>query len=503
MITNKDILKKLEETQKLRDQNEEWAKCISLTDKYINSLPQYSSLRSSVKKLMKANNRIQESEPEDVNAIVEEKKQKLEEINNKKSEITHNIKVNHSKTKSLTKKIERLRLTQIKEQESLDQIRKDHDEQKQQQEALLSKLRRIESDLSLQNKDLEKLRVEVDHLSSREVQVKKSATNANSGPKNEIYIPSLTPKSKDSELSSDEQQNTATSFTNSNQLSGHSGPISYITTSNTPGFIATGDDDSLVNIYDLTSYSLLATLHDSKRSTMALRFSPSDNIFCTASYDSSVRLYSVPAFKQVSTISSNKECVNDVCFLYDSKLVTCSRDGHLRLFDVNKSKQLNEIKTGSTPHSIHVIGESTVITAHHDGKLRCFDFRANKDAVFEIKAHKSKVFQVIGKKDSPNVVSFGLDYNMVMTDIRAKNVVQKLSFRKSGLPSEKMQMSMNDEMVIYCGGTDGRIYKYDLKNRNFLEAKNAHTHPCICVEYDSNARIAVSGDKGGVVKVWC
>ncbi|OHS94058.1 hypothetical protein TRFO_39741 [Tritrichomonas foetus] len=279
----------------------------------------------------------------------------------------------------------------------------------------------------------------------------------------------------------------------------HNSPVSCLCFANTNPYIASGGEDSVVSIQRTDNFRRVARLCDASRSIMAISFSPSDSLFMTASYDSTIRFYKLPSFTLSFNISDNRDCVNDARFMGEDRVVSCCRDQTVKLYDVNKSTPISSFTSSSIPYSITVL-QSQIVTSHHDGKLRCWDFRTH-GAPIEIKVHKSSAIQVIGTRQSPTLVSLGTDKAIVVSDMRSKGIIGKVSILKSGLPSEHMQMALNDDSAI-IGSTDGSIYNYDLENFKFKNSQKGHTVPVFCVAVKQNLGTMATGDKSGNVMIW-
>lgn len=294
------------------------------------------------------------------------------------------------------------------------------------------------------------------------------------------------------------------SVLNSNKLTKkHNGMVTCMSFANTTSYLATGSEDSSVSIIDLTDKTndnirLKGIQHGT---IMAAKFSPFDNLLCVASYDSTVKLYKAPKFSLSVNITENRECVSDVCFATDSRFITCCRDNTIKLYDINRSSSIQSITSSSIPYSISMFqGESTFVTAHHDGKIRLWDVRTNFPSI-ELNTHKSQIIQVIGTRNSSRIVSLSTDKSIAISDCRMKVVTGRINIQSSGLPSDKMQMTILDNSV-FIGSNNGNIYSYNMQNCKVESNRRGHNAPVLCVAVNPRNKLFASGDKAGFVKIW-
>lgn len=281
----------------------------------------------------------------------------------------------------------------------------------------------------------------------------------------------------------------------------HSGPVSCICYANTNPIIATGGQDCTVKILRSDNFRRLSSFAQATKSIMAMSFSPSDNLFLSASFDSTIRIYRLPNFTFALNFSDNRDCVNDAKFIADDEIISCSRDQTIKLYDVTKASLIKSFTSSSMPISL-TYSQSQVVSGHYDGKLRIWDFRS-PSAPVEIRAHKDIIIQCQSKTNSSNIVSLGQDKAIVVSDIRNPQDPFKgsINISKSGIPSEHMQMSLTDDFV-YVGGSDGQLYEYSMETWKYHNSRKGHEAPVFCVAAKPSLGIMASGDRVGKVLFW-
>ncbi|KAH0791933.1 autophagy-related protein 16 [Histomonas meleagridis] len=513
------ILSNLTRAQKISSGLEDWQSSVQITNILIEKYPKYYSLQTEVKGLTDKLDRLKQEFIS--NSEIGKLSREVASINQTITESNEELIIHKNQEKQLNTKIEELELIanpliaknkKLSVQESqlqnnITQLEQEIKKQSENHQALVTVLDDITSSYARSSLEEEQLINKLMHLKEREVELRNDAFttdhkphDVNLVPVTKAPIPRSTTKSNKKSIVV-ENVDILKYLHDGNTSNRHSGPITSISFANTSSYVVSGGEDSIVNIISTENYSQVSRITDAKQSIMAATFSPNDQLLCTASYDSGIRVYRVPSFNLALNITENRDCVSDAMFAADDRLVTCCRDRTIKLYDVKKASAISTITSSSIPYSIAVIqGESMVVTAHHDGKLRCWDFRTHGSPI-EIKAHKAKAIQVIGTRGSMKLVSLGVDKRIAVSDLRAKAVAGRVSIEKSGLPSEKMQMCLYENSAI-CGSTNGEIYDYDLEDFSLKSSIKGHTAPVFCIAIKPQTGLLVSGDKSGVIKFW-
>ena len=278
-------------------------------------------------------------------------------------------------------------------------------------------------------------------------------------------------------------------------------PMTSVSFARALPFAAVSGDTNTMSIIQTDNYKIHTTIQHGVSGIMATEFSPSDKLMVAASFDGSIRLYSVPDFSVVQTINENKVVVNDACFITDDKLVTCSRDMTIKLYDVNRSSSTFTFTMASTANTITMLNnENLIMTGHCDGSIRAWDFRTH-NCCFEISAHKSQIVHILGIQQPDRILSLSMDKTIEVTDLRYKCRLGSIPLNISGITSEKMKMGATERTVI-TGGITGNLYEWDLETFKLKGQVSAHKSPSICVSVKKSQGLMASGDKDGIIRFW-
>ncbi|MCC5611360.1 serine/threonine protein kinase [Nostoc sp. CHAB 5834] len=148
-------------------------------------------------------------------------------------------------------------------------------------------------------------------------------------------------------------------------LTGHSGTLSSVNTlaiSPDSQTLASGSDDKIVNLWDLNTKKVLASLSGHSQAVKSVSFSPNGKILATASDDKSIKLWQVDTLEQICTLLGHSHAVKSVAFSPDGQILASgSWDKTIKLWDVNTGREDYTI----TGHQLQV----SSVAFSPDGKL--------------------------------------------------------------------------------------------------------------------------------------
>lgn len=266
-------------------------------------------------------------------------------------------------------------------------------------------------------------------------------------------------------------------------------------------YIATGGADCQIRISD--GYSRVTRVKMAK-TVMSLDFSPIGDFMAAGSWDGSVSIFSTSSWSHKQTLKDNKQCINDVLFSSQENVISCCREGTVKLYDIRRGVALKKYQVASTPLSVsRVHGEGISVTSHYDGHIRAWDFRHDKCA-YDVGAHKQAVLRVIGDMGSRRIVTLSADGTIAVRDIRAGNMLGYVRLL-GGIPSDHVRFALWERYsnpIAIIGGLNGSIYYWDIEEFRLAAEVKGSGDPVFCVDFSGSSSRVISGHKSGVVKLW-
>lgn len=263
-------------------------------------------------------------------------------------------------------------------------------------------------------------------------------------------------------------------------------------------WLATGDRDNTVNLWDARTGAHLKTFWGHTDPVRRLAFSPDATRLVSASGDNTVRLWETETARPLLTLAGHTKPVQDLAFSPDGKgLVTGGGDGQIRAWNVaTHAGPVNAVAfnvdgsllaTGSSDNSVKVwsvpgreliadLGGSAghqkqvrqlafspdgkrLASAGFDKTIRVWDLTTRAPALSaplrydDAEFHHDKFYDVAYSHDSKWLAAAGANYNAVVWDAVSGDL---LFAGRHGNAVEAVAFSPDDRYLA-SGGLDGRV----------------------------------------------
>nr|POE78059.1 wd repeat-containing protein 5 [Quercus suber] len=268
----------------------------------------------------------------------------------------------------------------------------------------------------------------------------------------------------------------------SHTLEGHLAGISTIAWSPDSKILASGSDDKIIRLWDISTGKCLPTpLVGHHNYVYSLAFSPKGNMLVSGSYDEAVFLWDVRAARIMRSLPAHSDPVSGVDFVRDGTLVaSCSSDGLIRLWDTSTGQCLKTLVHEDNAHVTSVRFSPNgkfVLAATLDSCVRLWNYVDGR-VVKTYQGHKNQQFSIN--------TAFGTYGVEDQVDDDGDDEVE---------PAPKWAFAA-------CGSEDGKLFLWDVSSKEVLQTLDAHEGVVIGVDVRSEDQSLVTCGVDKTIRVW-
>lgn len=267
-------------------------------------------------------------------------------------------------------------------------------------------------------------------------------------------------------------------------LEGHLAGISTISWSPDSRYLASGSDDKIIRIWDLsTGKSLPSPLVGHHNYVYSLAFSPKGNMIVSGSYDEAVFLWDVRTARLMRSLPAHSDPVSGTDFVRDGTLiVSCSSDGLIRLWDTGTGQCLktlvHEDNAPVTSVKFSPNGKM-VLAATLDSCVRLWDY-VNGRCVKTYQGHDNRKYSLNA--------TFGT-YGMLPDPAEDPD-------------NEAGQEPEPKWAFVIAGSEDGKSYLWDVSSKEILQVLEGHEGVVLGVDVGLDDQSIVTCGIDKTIKLW-
>ncbi|ETO15385.1 WD-40 repeat-containing protein [Reticulomyxa filosa] len=254
---------------------------------------------------------------------------------------------------------------------------------------------------------------------------------------------------------------------------------------------------SMNNIY----FGEYAYLEGHSKSVDTIKFSPDGTKIISCSYDQTIRIWDTITKKQLNILKGHSGFINTIQFSPDGNTILSSSDDKTaRIWDILSGKQIQIFK-----------GHSWNITAAYFSSDGSKVVTCSKDCTIRIwKVLSGEQIQILeGHSGWINTVQFSLDGNKIIScsndkTIRLWDIIsgKQILLLKGHLDDILYVQFIYNESKIISYSNDRTIRIWDISNERQIQILKGHTNEINGIEISSNGSKMLSYSKDCTIRIW-
>ncbi|MEG4800580.1 NACHT domain-containing protein [Microcoleus sp. ARI1-B5] len=279
------------------------------------------------------------------------------------------------------------------------------------------------------------------------------------------------------------------------------GNVISIAFSHDGNFLATGDSNGMIRLWEADSGREILTCKGHKNRVTSVAFSPSGEMLVSGSYDCTVRLWDIRTCECLQVFQGHSETVFSVSFNSSGDMLASgSFDKTVRLWDICK-RECFQILRGHTSLVKSVTfspdGEK-LASGSGDKTVRLWDVRTG-ECLQILPGIKGLVRSVAFSPGGQILASGGDDNTVKLWNISTGECLRILEGHIFTINS--ISFSPSSE-IIATGSNDKTVRLWDIMTGECLQVLQGHTDKVLSVVFSPAGKILASGSDDGTLRLW-
>ena len=295
---------------------------------------------------------------------------------------------------------------------------------------------------------------------------------------------------------------------NKHLIGKHDNSVWTIAFSKDGNMLATGSEDRYINIYDIqdiTDAKLKKRFQAHEKKVYSVKFIQfgEKSILVSAGADKKIKYWDVNNdFNCINEKDAHDDCVRCIDYCeYTEKIVSCSWDHSVRVWDVSSIEKVSErqFKSEGLLHCVSCHPEKPIVAiGGENGFITIWNYLEN-NLEKVINFHDGEVWKIQFSNDGKRLVSGGYDGNIIVWN----TIDWKPLLRLYGYVEWVQDIAVsNDNKYLVSTNGDLKIRVWDIEHNKRISRFPAHTGWAFSVDYAPDDKVAASGSDDLSIKIW-
>ncbi|KAJ3284341.1 hypothetical protein HDU79_008279, partial [Rhizoclosmatium sp. JEL0117] len=258
--------------------------------------------------------------------------------------------------------------------------------------------------------------------------------------------------------------------------------------------------DKTIKLWSVETGECIKTLAGHSYSVRSVAFSPDSKTVVSGSDDKTINLWTVETGEHAKTFAGHSDSVRSVAFSPDSKtVVSGSDDKTIKLWSVETGECIKTLAGHS--YSVRSVAFSpdskTVVSGSQDKTVKLWSVETG-ECLKTLVGHSNSVRSVAFSPDSKTVVSGSLDKTVKLWSVEAEEYVQNLAGHANSVKA--VAFSPNSKFLA-SGSSDKTVKLWSVETGECVKTLAGHSNSVKSVAFSPNSKIVASGSSDKTVKL--
>ncbi|XP_065201622.1 protein qui-1 isoform X2 [Planococcus citri] len=294
---------------------------------------------------------------------------------------------------------------------------------------------------------------------------------------------------------------------------GHSGAVLCLTITDDSQLLLTGSEDTSVIIWNLKTFEMKMKITEHIASVLCVTCALHNTVVVTGGEDSRIIITSLTNGEVLNKIDHHRGPVTQVLFTpIGDVLVSSSMDKSVCLWDLETFSLLNTINMASSVVTMKMSADSIFLSIACEDNQIYLHSVATGTFIHTLRGHKSKVTSICLANDNQRAMAGGTDSRVYVFDMRSGSLLRTITTTPHHALVTCVQATKNDDFLVTAG--ESRLAYWNFRDVGLIEFekeavlkqssqnKRPHSVPISCIEISIDGTIAVTGAMDGLVNVW-
>jgi WD40 repeat protein len=236
-------------------------------------------------------------------------------------------------------------------------------------------------------------------------------------------------------------------------------------------------------------------------SVNAVDFNNDGSLLLSGSNDNNIKLWNVETGELLKTFSEHVTQTKDVVFTSDGKNAVSAENNYIvywrNVVEGHIGKKPFYGHTG-TVNSIDMNQDmSKIVSGSRDGTIKIWDVESGQ-MLQSINAHPYGVSDVEFNKSGNNIVSCGRDSSINLWDADSYQLIKNI---KTNFRVNSVSFHHSGNYLAVCGN-DTSVFIYSVSDLSIIKTLNGHTSSILDVKFSKSNNTVISGGVDDKVFVW-